>query len=87
MRRDILNICARVLLRKYHVHNAYRILIKNLFLGYLFSTTSDKSSVLRVFANVLDFTESEKDKTGLNDPSRLGKTAASLKVYIEISVC
>ncbi|XP_018399446.1 PREDICTED: thyroid receptor-interacting protein 11-like [Cyphomyrmex costatus] len=44
-----------------------KILIKNLLLGYLASTTSDKSSILRVFANVLDFTESEKDKTGLNN--------------------
>ncbi|XP_020300558.1 thyroid receptor-interacting protein 11-like isoform X2 [Pseudomyrmex gracilis] len=44
-----------------------KTLIKNLLLGYLSSTTSDKSSILRVFANVLDFTESEKDKTGLNN--------------------
>ncbi|XP_018354865.1 PREDICTED: thyroid receptor-interacting protein 11-like isoform X1 [Trachymyrmex septentrionalis] len=44
-----------------------KVLIKNLLLGYLASTTSDKSSILRVFANVLDFTEPEKDKTGLNN--------------------
>ncbi|XP_026826589.1 thyroid receptor-interacting protein 11 isoform X2 [Ooceraea biroi] len=61
-----------------------KILIKNLLLGYLSSTTSDKSSILRVFANVLDFTESEKDKTGLNgmmaQSSRVGKNStASLK--------
>lgn len=43
-----------------------KILIKNLFLGYLSSTTSDKSAILRVFANVLNFTDSEKDKAGLN---------------------
>ncbi|KMQ84737.1 thyroid receptor-interacting protein 11 [Lasius niger] len=44
-----------------------KILIKNLLLGYLSSTTSDKSAILRVFANVLNFTDSEKDKTGLNN--------------------
>lgn len=45
----------------------YRMLIKNLLLGYLSSTTSDKSAILRVFANVLNFTDSEKDKAGLNN--------------------
>lgn len=45
----------------------FRILIKNLLLGYLSSATSDKSAILRVFANVLNFTDSEKDKTGLNN--------------------
>ncbi|XP_029665298.1 thyroid receptor-interacting protein 11-like isoform X1 [Formica exsecta] len=44
-----------------------KILIKNLLLGYLSSATSDKSAILRVFANVLNFTDSEKDKTGLNN--------------------
>ncbi|XP_077256101.1 uncharacterized protein LOC143894003 isoform X2 [Temnothorax americanus] len=49
-----------------------KILVKNLLLGYLSSATSDKSSILRVFANVLDFTESEKDKTGLNSVTAHG---------------
>ncbi|XP_028049835.1 thyroid receptor-interacting protein 11 isoform X2 [Monomorium pharaonis] len=49
-----------------------KVLIKNLLLGYLSSATSDKSSILRVFANVLDFTESEKDKTGLNSVTAHG---------------
>ncbi|XP_072752797.1 uncharacterized protein [Anoplolepis gracilipes] len=43
-----------------------KILIKNLLLGYLSAPTSDKSSILRVFANVLNFNDSEKDKTGLS---------------------
>ncbi|XP_071553727.1 uncharacterized protein [Temnothorax nylanderi] len=49
-----------------------KILVKNLLLGYLSSATSDKPSILRVFANVLDFTESEKDKTGLNSVTAHG---------------
>jgi len=85
--RFILNSRARVLQRKrHHVDDSCRLLIKNLFLGYLSSTTSDKSSILRVFANVLDFTEPEKHKTGLNSlmaqsnrPSRRN-SLASLKV-------
>ncbi|KAL2738879.1 thyroid receptor-interacting protein 11-like isoform X2 [Vespula squamosa] len=42
-------------------------LMKNLLLGYLSSSTVDKSSVLRVFATVLDFTEHDRDKAGLNN--------------------
>nr|KAF7402049.1 hypothetical protein H0235_015385 [Vespula pensylvanica] len=42
-------------------------LMKNLLLGYLSSSTADKSSVLRVFATVLDFTEHDRDKAGLNN--------------------
>ncbi|XP_035726493.1 thyroid receptor-interacting protein 11-like isoform X2 [Vespa mandarinia] len=42
-------------------------LMKNLLLGYLSSSTADKSSVLRVFATVLDFTENDRDKAGLNN--------------------
>ncbi|KAK2587260.1 hypothetical protein KPH14_002996 [Odynerus spinipes] len=42
-------------------------LIKNLLLGYLASSAVDKSSVLRVFATVLDFTEHERNKAGLNN--------------------
>lgn len=42
-------------------------LVKNLLLGYLTSSMADKSSVLRVFATVLDFTEHEKNKAGLNN--------------------
>ncbi|XP_011153440.1 thyroid receptor-interacting protein 11 isoform X2 [Harpegnathos saltator] len=49
-----------------------KTLVKNLLLGYLSSTTSDKSSILRVFATVLDFTESEKEKTGLNNTTTQG---------------
>ena len=44
-----------------------RNLVKNLLLGFLSSPASDKSSVLRVFATVLDFNESERDKIGLNN--------------------
>ncbi|XP_018307548.1 thyroid receptor-interacting protein 11 isoform X2 [Mycetomoellerius zeteki] len=54
-----------------------KVLIKNLLLGYLASTTSDKSSILRVFANILDFTESEKDKTGLNNVTAHGSRQAN----------
>ncbi|XP_012269993.1 thyroid receptor-interacting protein 11 isoform X2 [Orussus abietinus] len=43
-------------------------LVKNLLLGYICSPTTDKSSVLRVFATVLDFNDSERDKIGLNGP-------------------
>ncbi|XP_014484270.1 PREDICTED: thyroid receptor-interacting protein 11-like isoform X2 [Dinoponera quadriceps] len=63
-----------------------KTLVKNLLLGYLSPTTSDKSSILRVFATVLDFTESEKDKTGVNNAAaqgnwmlRAGKGGALLK--------
>ncbi|XP_032668053.1 thyroid receptor-interacting protein 11-like isoform X2 [Odontomachus brunneus] len=49
-----------------------KTLVKNLLLGYLSSTTSNKSSILRVFATVLDFTDSEKDKTGLNNATTQG---------------
>ncbi|XP_015185314.1 PREDICTED: thyroid receptor-interacting protein 11-like isoform X2 [Polistes dominula] len=42
-------------------------LIKNLLLGYLSSSASDKSSVLRVIATVLDFTENDRDKAGINN--------------------
>lgn len=44
-------------------------LIKNLLLGYLSSSAADKSSVLRVFATVLDFTEPERNRAGLNNPT------------------
>ncbi|XP_011876922.1 PREDICTED: thyroid receptor-interacting protein 11-like [Vollenhovia emeryi] len=57
-----------------------KVLVKNLLLGYLSSATSDKSSILRVFANVLDFTEPEKNKTGLNSVAAHGsKDCVSLK--------
>ncbi|XP_066599423.1 thyroid receptor-interacting protein 11-like [Prorops nasuta] len=42
-------------------------LIKNLLLGYLSSSAADKSSVLRVFATILDFNDAEKDKAGLSN--------------------
>lgn len=44
-------------------------LVKNLLLGYLSSSAADKSSVLRVFATVLDFTEPERNRAGLNNPT------------------
>ncbi|XP_017762227.1 PREDICTED: thyroid receptor-interacting protein 11-like isoform X1 [Eufriesea mexicana] len=44
-----------------------KTLIKNLLLGYLSSSAADKSSVLRVFSTVLEFSEAEKDKAGLNN--------------------
>ncbi|KAK0089591.1 hypothetical protein PV325_006515 [Microctonus aethiopoides] len=47
-------------------------LIKNLLLGFLASSNSDKLSVLRVFATVLDFNEMERDKAGLNHPTAHG---------------
>ncbi|KAJ8679691.1 hypothetical protein QAD02_015478, partial [Eretmocerus hayati] len=43
-----------------------RSLVKNLLLGYISSPSNDKSSVLRVFANVLDFNDVEREKSGLN---------------------
>ncbi|XP_012260912.2 thyroid receptor-interacting protein 11-like isoform X2 [Athalia rosae] len=43
-----------------------RTLVKNLILGYVSSSPADKLSVLRVLATVLDFNETERDKTGLN---------------------
>ncbi|KAK0161833.1 hypothetical protein PV327_008245 [Microctonus hyperodae] len=47
-------------------------LIKNLLLGFMASSNSDKLSVLRVFATVLDFNEMERDKAGLNHPTAHG---------------
>ncbi|KOC70257.1 Thyroid receptor-interacting protein 11 [Habropoda laboriosa] len=44
-----------------------KTLVKNLLLGFLSSPAADKSSVLRVFSTVLDFSETEKDKAGLNN--------------------
>ncbi|XP_058796926.1 thyroid receptor-interacting protein 11-like isoform X2 [Phymastichus coffea] len=46
-----------------------RFLIKNLLVGYISSPPNDKTAVLRVFANVLDFNEMEREKTGLNTSS------------------
>ncbi|CAK9803880.1 Thyroid receptor-interacting protein 11 [Anthophora quadrimaculata] len=43
-----------------------KTLVKNLLLGFLSSSAADKSSVLRVLSTVLDFSETEKDKAGLN---------------------
>ncbi|XP_011500517.1 PREDICTED: thyroid receptor-interacting protein 11-like [Ceratosolen solmsi marchali] len=43
-----------------------RSLVKNLLLGYISSPSNDKISVLRVFANVLDFNETERGNCGLN---------------------
>lgn len=41
-------------------------------MGFLASSNSDKLSVLRVFATVLDFNEMERDKAGLNHPTAHG---------------
>ena len=49
-----------------------RNLVKNLLIGFLSSSTTDKSSVLRVFATVLEFDESEREKAGLNHPTANG---------------
>ncbi|XP_014233301.1 thyroid receptor-interacting protein 11-like [Trichogramma pretiosum] len=46
-----------------------RSLVKNLLMGYISSPANDKVSVLRVFANVLDFNEAEREKSGLNSAS------------------
>ncbi|XP_043489277.1 thyroid receptor-interacting protein 11-like [Polistes fuscatus] len=61
-------------------------LIKNLLLGYLSSSAADKSSVLRVIATVLDFTENDRDKAGINNVvannswfSRFGGTGTPTK--------
>ncbi|XP_024947809.1 thyroid receptor-interacting protein 11 isoform X2 [Cephus cinctus] len=43
-----------------------KALVKNLLMGYITSSTTDKSSVLRVFSTILNFNEAEKDKAGLN---------------------
>ena len=43
--------------------------MKNLLLGYLTSPANDKPSVLRVISTVLDFNESEREKTGVNGPA------------------
>ncbi|XP_070162015.1 thyroid receptor-interacting protein 11 [Polyergus mexicanus] len=58
-----------------------KILIKNLLLGYLSSATSDKSAILRVFANVLNFTDSEKDKTGLMNNNGTAQSGRLLRSH------
>lgn len=47
--------------------------MKNLLLGYLTSSANDKTSVMRVFSTVLDFNDSERERTGLN--SSAGKNS------------
>ncbi|CAD6204984.1 GSCOCG00003085001-RA-CDS, partial [Cotesia congregata] len=47
-------------------------LVKNLLLGFISASNADKSSVLRVMATVLDFNESERDKSGLNSSNAHG---------------
>ncbi|XP_044017171.1 thyroid receptor-interacting protein 11 isoform X2 [Aphidius gifuensis] len=47
-------------------------LVKNLLLGLISSSASDKSSVLRVFSTVLEFNDNEKEKAGLNHPTNQG---------------
>lgn len=49
-----------------------RNLVKNLLLGFISASASDKPSVLRVMATVLDFNETERDKSGLNNSSAHG---------------
>ncbi|XP_046489774.1 thyroid receptor-interacting protein 11 isoform X2 [Neodiprion pinetum] len=55
-----------------------RALLKNLILGYVSSATGDKLSVLRVLATVLDFNESDREKSGLNSPAASGSWFAGL---------
>ncbi|XP_046751442.1 thyroid receptor-interacting protein 11-like isoform X2 [Diprion similis] len=55
-----------------------RALVKNLVLGYVSSATGDKLSVLRVLATVLDFNESDREKSGLNSPAASGSWFAGL---------
>ncbi|XP_051171433.1 thyroid receptor-interacting protein 11-like isoform X2 [Leptopilina boulardi] len=50
-----------------------KTLVKNLLLGYLTSSANDKTSVMRVFSTVLDFNDSERERTGLN--SSAGKNS------------
>ncbi|XP_057341818.1 thyroid receptor-interacting protein 11-like [Microplitis mediator] len=47
-------------------------LVKNLLLGFISASAPDKPSVLRVMATVLDFNETERDKSGLNNSSAHG---------------
>ncbi|KAG8039173.1 hypothetical protein G9C98_003480 [Cotesia typhae] len=47
-------------------------LVKNLLLGFISASNADKSSVLKVMATVLDFNESERDKSGLNSSNAHG---------------
>ncbi|KAI4479798.1 hypothetical protein M0804_010848 [Polistes exclamans] len=54
-------------------------LIKNLLLGYLSSSAADKSSVLRVIATVLDFTENDRDKAGINNDQEASLSAAFVR--------
>ncbi|XP_043259414.1 thyroid receptor-interacting protein 11-like isoform X2 [Colletes gigas] len=44
-----------------------KTLVKNLFLSYLSSSAADKSSVLRVFSTILEFSDVEKEKVGLSN--------------------
>ncbi|XP_076620266.1 uncharacterized protein LOC143341307 isoform X2 [Colletes latitarsis] len=44
-----------------------KTLVKNLFLSYLLSSAADKSSVLRVFSTILEFSDVEKEKVGLSN--------------------
>lgn len=46
--------------------------MKNLLLGLISSSATDKSSVLRVFSTILDFNEIERERTGLNHPAGSG---------------
>ncbi|OXU27879.1 hypothetical protein TSAR_003871 [Trichomalopsis sarcophagae] len=55
-----------------------RSLVKNLLLGYISSPQNDKTSVLRVFANVLDFNETEREKSGLTDSAAKNSWFSSL---------
>lgn len=55
-----------------------RALVKNLVIGYVSSSPADRLSVLRVLATVLDFNETERDKTGLNSPAASGSWFAGL---------
>ncbi|XP_034938260.1 thyroid receptor-interacting protein 11-like [Chelonus insularis] len=47
-------------------------LMKNLLLGFLAASNTDKLSVLKVFATVLDFNEAEREKSGINSSTSHG---------------
>lgn len=55
--------------------------MKNMLLGFLSSSASDKSSVMRVFATVLDFDESEREKVGLNNTTAKNSWFSNLLSY------
>lgn len=41
-------------------------LLKNLLIGYVVAPNNDKAQILKLLSSVLDFSQSESDKVGLN---------------------